>query len=399
MHDPSRVRVTGPLDPFVVGFGAALRAQGYKPRGIAGQLRLMAHLSRWLAEEDLGAPSLTGPVVERFVAARRAAGYAQFRSPRALEPLLFHLRELGEAPPPSLPEPEGPVEELLWRYRCYLIEERGLRAASATVYADAVRPFLETRLTPQGLQLADLDAGCVAGFVLAQERGSAKQMVSRLRSLLGFLHLEGMIPRPLACAVPAVARWRLSSLPKGISSAEVARLLAACDRRTSMGRRDFAILTMLVRLGLRPAEVASLRLGDIDWHRGEIAISGKGPRLERLPVPVDVGEAIAGYLGRGRPCSAQDGSVFVRAFAPHRALTACAVSAIAMRASKRAGITHVHACRLRHTAASELLAAGASLQEVGQVLRHRRPETTAIYAKVNREALRTLARPWPGGVA
>lgn len=208
-----------------------------------------------------------------------------------------------------------------------------------------------------------------------------------------------MIPQPLACAVPAVARWRSSSLPKGISSAEVKQLLAACDRRTSMGRRDFAILTMLVRLGLRPAEVASLRLGDIDWHRGEIAISGKGPRLERLPLPVYVGEAIAGYLRRGRPHSAQDGSVFVRAFAPHRALTACAVSAIVMRASKRAGITHIHACRLRHTAASELLAAGASLQEVGQVLRHQRPETTAIYAKVDRKALRTLALPWPGGVA
>jgi integrase/recombinase XerD len=399
MHDPSRVRVTGPLEPFVVGFATALRVEGYTARGITGQLQLMAHLSRWLAEEHLGVASLAGPVVERFVAARRAAGYAQFRSPRALEPLLFHLRKLGQAPPPNLPKPEGPVDELLWRFQRYLIEERGLKAASATVYTDAVRPFLETRLTAQGLQLADLDADGIASFVLAQERGSAKRIVSRLRSLLGFLHLEGMIPRPLACAVPAVARWRLSSLPKGISSAEVVRLLAACDRRTSMGRRDFAILTMLVRLGLRPAEVASLRLGDIDWHRGEIAISGKGPRLERLPLPVDVGEAIAGYLRRGRPRSAQDESVFVRAFAPHRALTACAVSAIAMRASKRAGITHVHACRLRHTAASELLAAGASLQEVGQVLRHQHPETTAIYAKVDRKALRTLARPWPGGVA
>lgn len=290
------------------------------------------------------------------------------------------------------------MEELLCCDRRYLIEERGLRAASATVYVDAVRPFLGTRLTPQGLQLADLDASCVAGFVLAQEPGSARQMVSRLRSLLGFLHLEGMIPRPLATAVPAAARWRLSSLPKGISSAEVQRLLAACDRRTAMGRRDFAILTTLARLGLCPAEVASLRLCDFDWHRGEIAISGKGPRLERLPLPADVGAAIAAYLRRGRPRSAHDEGVFVRVCAPHRALTACAVSAVAMRASKRAGIAHVHAYRLRHTAASELLAAGGSLQEVGQVLRHRRPETTAIYAKVNREALRRITRPWPGGV-
>jgi site-specific recombinase XerD len=399
MHDLSRVRVTGPLEPFVVGFAAALHVDGYSARGTAGQLQLMAHLSRWLAQEYLGVASLTGAVVERFVVARRGAGYAQFRSPRALEPLLSHLRELGQAPRPSLPEPEGPVEELLCRFRRYLIEERGLRAASAIVYCDAVRPFLEARLTPRGLQLADLDAGCIAAFVLAQEHGSAKQIVSRLRSLLGFLHLEGMISRPLASAVPAVARWRLSPLPKGISSVEVQRLLGACDRRTAMGRRDFAILTTLARLGLRPAEVANLRLCDIDWHRGEIAISGKGPRLERLPLPADVGAAIAAYLRRGRPRSAHDKGVFLRVCAPHRALTACAVSAVAMRASKRAGIAHVHAYRLRHTAASELLAAGASLQEVGQVLRHERPETTAIYAKVDREALRTLARPWPGGVA
>jgi site-specific recombinase XerD len=191
----------------------------------------------------------------------------------------------------------------------------------------------------------------------------------------------------------------LASLPKRLSPDVVRSLLGACDRRTAIGRRDFAVLTMLARLGLRSGEVAKLLLQDIDWRAGEIVISGKGARSDRLPLPADVGEAIAAYLRRGRPETAQDRSVFVRFCAPHRALTPDAVGQIVLRASRRAGGGHVHAHRLRHTAASEMLGAGASLQEIGQVLRHRRAETTAIYAKVDREALRTIARSWPGGPA
>lgn len=399
----SRVRVAGPLELFAVGFAGELGVQGYRPQGIGHQLRLMAHLSRWLAEENLEVASLTGPVVGRFMVARREAGYKGWLSPRALEPLLGYLRALGQAPPPSVPRPEGPVEELLCRFKHYLVVERGLGAPSARRYAEAVRPFLASRLTAEGIDLEGLDAAALTAFVLAecvnQERGSAKQTVSRLRSLVSFLYLEGMIGQPLTTALPTIAGWRLASLPKAISSAQVRGILGSCDQHTATGRRDFAILLTLVRLGLRRGEVARLLLEDIDWHAGEIVVSGKGARSDRLPLPDDVGEAIAAYLRRVRPDTAQDRSVFVRLRAPHRALTPGAVAQIVLRACQRAGLAPVHAHRLRHTAACQMLGAGASLQEVGQVLRHRRAKTTAIYAKVDRQALGRIARPWPGGLA
>lgn len=223
--------------------------------------------------------------------------------------------------------------------------------------------------------------------------------MSPLRSLLGFLYLEGTIEKPLKFAVPAVAGWRLASLPEGLAPAQVRSLLASPDRRTATGRRDFAILALLIRLGLRSCEVARLRLEDIDWHAGEILVSGKGSRWERLPLPADVGEAIAAYLRRDRPDTAQGRSVFISINGPHRALAPSAVGAIVSRAALHAGLERINAHRLRHTAASEMLKAGASLPEIGQVLRHRRMATTAIYAKVDYEALRELARPWPGGLA
>jgi integrase/recombinase XerD len=403
MNHPSRVRVTGPLERFAVGFAAELAKQGYGPNGAAQQLRLMAHLSRWLAEQRLDTASVAQTVTDRFLAARRAAGYVDLRSPRALQPLVGYLRTRGAVPPAGEVSPAGPVEELLCRYRRYLVAERGLVPASAETYAYAVRPFLESRLSSQGLELDELGAADLTAFVLAQQRrrgpGSAKQLVGPLRSLLDFLYLEGTIERRLSKALPGVAGWRLASLPKMISAAELRAILAACDRRTACGRRDFAIVATLARLGLRRCEVAHLRLQDIDWHAGELVVTGKGSRSERLPLPADVGEAIAAYLRRGRPETAQDRSVFVRFMAPHRALTPCAVGQVVVRAARRANLAHIHAHQLRHTAACQMMSAGASLQEVGQVLRHRHVQTTAIYAKVDRRALRQLARPWPGGLA
>lgn len=401
MSDPSRVRVTGPLAPFVTGFTATLQRQGYAPVSTAHQLRLVAHLSRWLAGEGLDASGLSPAAAERFLDARRAAGYSGHLTGRALAPLLAHLRELGVAPAASAPPVTGPVEDLLHRYRDYLTSERGLGERTADNYTETARPFLESRLTAQGLALGGLRAAEVTEFVAAnlprQTRGRAKGTVTALRSLLGFLHLEGMIGRSLAAAVPTVAEWQLASLPKGLEPDQVERLLGACDRKTAKGRRDFAALTLLVRLGLRAGELAALKLDDIDWRAGEIVVRGKGSQEERLPLPADVGAAIAAYLREGRPATSQGRAVFVRAIAPHRALTRIGVTDIVATASRRAGLERIYAHRLRHTAATETLRAGASLPEVGQLLRHRRALTTAIYAKVDREALRRLARPWPGG--
>lgn len=399
MIDPSRVRMTGPLTPFKAGFAAELARQGYTPNSARQLLRLVAHLSSWLAGEGLGPRDLSPAVVERFFAASPAAGHSNHRTSKALEPLLGYLRGLGAAPPEPTPAPEGPVEELLWRYRRYLTVERGLTPETARGYVDAVRPFLAGRLSAEGLDLKRLRPADVTAFVVArcprQARGAAKLTVTALRSLLGFLHLEGMI-RSLAQAVPSVAGWRLAGLPRRLGSEEVASLLASCDRDTANGRRDFAILTALARLGLRRGEVAALALEDIDWRTGEIVVRGKGRRSERLPLPADVGEAIAAYLRRGRPASAEGRAVFVRVKAPHRALSAGGVTMVVAAAARRAGLGTLHAHSLRHTAASETLRAGASLAEVGQLLRHRRAATTAIYAKVDREALRAIARPWPG---
>ncbi len=405
MNDPTRVRVSGPLEPFAAGFAAWLSGQGYPPSSAARQLHLMAHLSRWLAAEARDLRELNGEVVEAFVVSRRACGYSGHRTSRALVGLLGYLRDVGVVPVAAESAPEGPVEGLLCRYRRYLVVERSVGVSTVRGYVRAVRPFLDGRVSFDGLDLdvEHLRAGDVVAFVVArcpsQSQGSAKLTVRALRSLLGFLYLEGTIDRPLAGAVPSVASWRLSGLPKGLSSTEVAELLASCDRASVVGRRNLAILMLLARLGLRAGEVARLELDDIDWRAGEIVVRGKGDRHERLPLPADVGETITAYLRDGRPKTAQGRFVFVRVKAPHRELTGDGVSAVVAAGARRAGLGVIYAHRLRHTVASELLRAGSSLVEVGQVLRHRSMLTTAIYAKVDIEALRTIARSWPGGAS
>jgi site-specific recombinase XerD len=362
----------------------------------------MAHASRWLASSGFDAGDLTPARIEEFLEARRAEGYTLWLSTKAVAPLLGYLRALGVAQTPSPIDPATPAGHLLERYRCYLIQERGLAASTVAAYSHVARLFLFNR-SPQGeLDLERLNAAEVTDFVLAECRarrvGSAKYIVCGLRALLRFLYADGHAESQLAAAVPSVAGWRLAGLPKALSSRDVSVLLASCDRRTTIGRRDFAVLTLLVRLGLRAGEVAALGLIDIDWRAGEVVVRGKGRRQERLPLPIDVGEALVGWLRRGRPrCDSP--KLFTRVRAPHRGLTNSAVSGVVRAAAARAGLTEVSAHRLRHTAATEMLRAGAGLSEVGQVLRHASTLTTSIYAKVDRQTLRTLAQPWPGGEA
>lgn len=402
MSRPSRVRATGPLAPYAAGFRQELVRQGYTLHSACNQLQLMAHVSRWLASSGLGVEALSPAGVEEFLAHRRAVGYTLWLSAKAMVPMLDFLRGLGVVPTPEPAVVATEAAQLQELYRTYLVQERGLAAGTIAGYLHVARLFLSARGADGVLRLEQLTAAEVTEFVLAEcatrSVGSAKYVVCGLRSLLRFLYVAGHIDTELGAAVPTVASWRLTSVPVSFGRAEVARLLASCDRRTTFGRRDYAVLTLLARLGLRAGEVATLDLGDIDWRAGELVVRGKGRRQERLPLPVDVGEAVAGWLRRGRTrCDCT--KVFTRVRAPHRPLSTAGVSAIVSAACRRAGLAELNAHRLRHTAATEMLRAGASLAEVGQVLRHASVLTTAIYAKVDWDRLRTLALPWPGAAS
>jgi site-specific recombinase XerD len=397
------VQVTGPLAPFAKGFRARLERSGYARRSQAGHLRLMADLSRWLVERRLDGSGLCSEVVAEFVVDRRAAGHRDARSARSLRPLLEYLRELGAAPALAAPRVVGPVGVMLADYATYLTRERGLAAVTVGRETDLVRPFLAARVVSDVLVLDSLTAGEVTTFMLARSETVSTATVQRtgtaLRSLLRFLHLRGVIGTSLVGAVPTAANWKLAGLPKYLTPEQTGMLLASCDPATAVGQRELAILTLLARLGLRAGEVALLRLEDIDWRRGEITVVGKGNRYECLPLPGDVGEALVSYLHGSRPAATTDREVFLGARAPHRALTRGAVTHVVARASRRCGLGTIYAHRLRHTAATTMLHAGASLEEIGQVLRHRHALSTAGYAKVDHQRLRTLARPWPGDLA
>ena len=393
------VRLTGPLAEFAPGFAEELSRLGYADLSVRNQLRLMAHLSRWMVAQGLAPVELTRPRLMEFLSARQNAGYTCWLSERGLRPLITYLVGLGAMLALEPAAAKSPVDRLLEAYGCYLVAERGVTKATVASYRAAVRSFLEQRVRGDRLDLGELDAAEVSRFVLRTcrrgEVGSAKSVVTALRSLLRYLHLEGKAP-DLAAAVPAVAGWRGGLLPRGLESQQVAEMLAACDRGTPAGRRNYAMLMLLARLGLRGCEVAALELDDLDWRRGELVIRGKGNRQERLPLPTEVGEAVSSYLLEGRP-RVESRRLFVSVRAPSGGLSSAAVRAAVGYACDRAGMNRFAAHRLRHTVATEMLRAGAALPEVGQVLRHRSLSTTAIYAKVDRAALRGLAQPWPPG--
>jgi integrase/recombinase XerD len=390
--------VSGPLAAYAAGFESWLRSQAYSLSAAADRLCQFDQVSRWLEREGLGVGELTDEQAERFVTARRAAGKVTWVSPRSVALLLGYLRELGVAPVPAPPVALGPLEELLADYRRYLRMERGLSEHTVLdTYGPAARLFLAGREGPDGLGLERLRAADVSSFLARgcprRSVTGARDLVCALRSLLRYLHLAGLIEAPLAWAVPPVADLRDRTLPRGLDPGAVNKLLASCDRRTLPGRRDYAILLLLTRLGLRAGEVAGLRLDDVDWRHGELLVRGKGGRQDVLPLPADAGEALVSYLRRRPRCQCR--ALFLRVTAPRRELNRCTVAWVVRAACDRAGLPRAGAHRLRHTAATGMLRAGASLPEIGQVLRHREQKTTAIYAKVDRTALRALARPWP----
>lgn len=394
----------GPLVPYIDVFAELLRERGYRRQSARLQIRLIGDFSRWLEQKRISLQDLTLEHTARYLRHR-----AHHRRPRksdrsALRRLLDVLREHGVIAGEPIVE-LTPVEQYVIEFTLYLRQERGLAISSIDSYMPFIRAFLSEHFGAGPVRLGGLCAADVVGFVRQQASRlhvkRAKKMSSALRSFLRYARYRGEISHDLAIGVPTVANWAMTSIPRDIAPEHIRAVLESCDRDSAIGRREYAILLLLARLGLRGSEIAALTLEDIDWERGCIAVSGKGHPRSELPLPMDVGEAITDYLQNGRPCN-NSRSLFLRAKAPTCGFhDHSAVGCVVRRALARAGIDSPRkgAHQFRHALATQMLRHGASLPEIGELLRHRQIDTTRIYAKVDLAALRTLALPWPGGAA
>jgi integrase/recombinase XerD len=396
----SWVQRGGPLAEFADGYRDELACRGFTANSVVTHVVLMGQLSRWMAGAGVAVEDLAPARIEEFFDSRRAGGQRRVPTARVLDPLLAHLRAAGVVGPP-LAGAATPLGDLLECYERHLVEDRGLAASTVVGYVAVARRFLSQRASAAGDETGvdGLCGGVVTAFLLREcERlavGSAKNRVTGLRSVLRFLRLEGLVAADLAAAVPPVAGWRDTRLPSLPAGLDVPAVVAGCDRSQPAGLRDHAILLLLARLGLRSCEVARLELGDLDWRAGLLRVRGKGGGEASLPLPADVGEAIAAYLRDGRP-RAESRAVFLTLLAPVRPIRPCSVSGVVARGCERTGQHPVGPHRLRHALAADMLRRGAALPQIGQVLRHRDLASTAVYAKVDLAALRGVARCWPG---
>jgi integrase/recombinase XerD len=392
-------RVSGPLAAEVHAFRAELVRAGYTARVSQDNAYVLACLSRWLEAEGLAPAELTAAQLERFARARRDEGYRRWRTVRSFRLLLRYLRGKCLVPGGEQPEAGDPAGRMLDGFGRYLRAERQLAECTVRLRVHLVRPFLGGLAGPDGrVRLDQVSPAAVARFVADRSRvyaiGSVKQVTVALRSLLRYLFAAGLIERDLSPSVPPVAGWRMSGLPCGGEDGDVAAMLAGCDRSTVIGARDFAVLMLMSRLGLRACEVARMRLDDLDWRSGELAVRGKGGRTDRLPLPADVGDAVAGYLRLRRSPSACR-EVFLRTCGPDAPMSRESAVMTPRRACERAGLPVTGAHRLRHRAATLVVNNGGSLAEAAQLLRHGSETATAIYAKVDRATLAVVACPWP----
>lgn len=390
----------GPLVSFAEGFWRELLAQGHPPGGAKHHLVLMGQLNGWLSAQGLGTEDLTPTVAGWFLVSRRARGQRRVPTLASLVPLFDYLRNQHVLPPE---QPRVPTrrDELLERYQRHLAGDRGLTPTTVLRYKRFARRFLAGRSARTGCETGaeGLTSAEVSGWML--EAGSrltvesAKREAADLRALLRFLYLDGILAADLGGAMPPVAAWRGTRLPQAMSAADVDAVLGSCDPSTVSGRRDRVILVLLARLGLRSGEVAALRLGDVDWRAGEITVRGKARRTDRLPLLAEVGEALVAYLTGGRPRS-ECPQLILTLYAPPRPIHPSSITNVVYRACQRAGLARAGGHRLRHALATEMLRRGGDLTEIAQVLRQSDLGTTSGYAKIDRAALRTVTRPWPG---
>ena len=394
----------GPLAARIGPFAQSQSAQGYARSSIHRQVLLASGLSHWLQQQGVALRHVNSDHLSRYLRTRARRVRACPGDAAALRHLLDFLRREGVIAAEKIAACRPTAAEGCAReYAQYLRDMRSLARATIVNYVSFIRGFLTDRFGAGPVRLARLNAGDVVRFV--QQQASrlhlkrAKLLTTALRSFLRYARYRGEVVLDLAAAVPIVANWSMPSIPRAIGLSQVRQLLASIDRHTAIGRRDYAIVLLLARLGLRSGEVAFLELDDIDWNVGQVSVRGKRDQRAALPLPADVGAAIAAYLRCGRPHNTSR-RVFLRSKAPIRGFQGqTGVGSIIRHALQRAGIqaptTGAH--QFRHALATQMLRHGASLTEIGEVLRHRSPQTTTIYAKVDLTALRTLALPWPGG--
>jgi site-specific recombinase XerD len=390
-----------PLGFYIDSYLELLSEQGFSQQSAEEQVRVIIEFNRWFAESGYKAEDVSQEKTDRFLKDRYLHRRPLNGDSAALHRLNDVLCQMGVIP--FHVAPMSTCDKLLDDFRLHLTHERTLRERTSKTYLFYVRKFLEEKFSGVTIDFSKLRAQDITGFIRLHardySRSYAKSMTKALRSFLRYLHFRGDLTSDLAACVPAVANWSLSDIPKFLEPDQIEQVLDHCNLRVATGLRDHAILLLLARLGLRACEVAFLKIDDIDWEAGQITVHGKGGPSDQLPLPADVGKAIAIYLQRGRPwCASRH--VFVRAKAPRRELSgAGAICLVVKRALARAGINSQRkgAHLFRHGLATEMLRRGGSLSDIGAILRHRDPNTTAIYAKVDLTALRELARPWPGG--
>jgi site-specific recombinase XerD len=387
--------------PHLDSFVATLGKRGYANSTVRERLRLLCDFARWLRRQNLALAHLHEQVANQFLEGRRREGRLRSGDSPTVRHFLEHLREKGAIRSPEPTADESPLATLRRQYANHLEKERGLAAVTVSGYWPFIRRLIVERFGDGPIHVRELAPDDIAQFLLRHARSGspkvAKLMVTALRSFFRFLFQHGQTESDLARAIPTVPEWRLAEVPKYLKPEEVERVVHACQRNTDVARRDHAIVLLLARLGLRASEVIALELDDIGWRAGVLKVRGKGGSHDSLPLPADVGEALANYLRHHRPpCATR--RLFIRTKAPHRGFAhPSSISTIVCRALKRAGLQppFMGAHVLRHSLATGMLRSGASLDEIGKVLRHRAANSTEIYAKVDVQGLRSLALPWP----